>query len=236
MCYVIERLRRYYKPVDLVEEKDAEVSERRRIMHRVIKTVLIDFGGVLAEEGFRDGLRAIGRKNGLDPDAFFAVADTLIYETGYLTGNHDEASFWNAVRKRTGISGTDDELRKEILARFVLRPEMLALVDRLRTGGAMVAILSDQTNWLEEIDGETALFKHFDRVFNSCRMHKSKRDASIFADVCRELGVTTGEALFVDDNLNHINRAKSRGLMTIHFVTVDDFKQQLKHYIPRCCG
>lgn len=205
-------------------------------MHRVIKTVLLDFGGVLAEEGFRDGLRAVGRKNGLDPDAFFSVADSLIYETGYLTGKSDEASFWNAVRKRTGISGPDDELRKEILMRFVLRPEMLALVDHLRTEGATVAILSDQTDWLEAIDGETALFQHFDRVFNSFRIHKSKRDASLFTDVCRELGVTPGETLFVDDNPNHINRARSKGLMTIHFVTVDDFKQQLTHYLPRCCS
>ncbi len=202
-------------------------------MHHVIKTVLFDFGGVLAEEGFRDGLRAIGRGNGLDPDAFFAVADSLIYETGYLTGNPDEALFWNVVRKRTGISGDDDELRNEILARFVLRPEMLAVVDRLRAAGTMVVMLSDQTNWLEEIDRETGLFQHFDRVFNSFRMHKSKRDATIFTDVCRELGVPPGAALFVDDNFNHVNRARSKGLMTIHFVTVDDFKQQLKHYIPR---
>ncbi len=34
----------------------------------VIKAVLFDFGGVLAEEGFREGLKSIGRKNGLDPE------------------------------------------------------------------------------------------------------------------------------------------------------------------------
>jgi putative hydrolase of the HAD superfamily len=37
----------------------------------MIKAVLFDFGGVLAEEGFREGLKAIGVKNGLDPDDFF---------------------------------------------------------------------------------------------------------------------------------------------------------------------
>ncbi len=199
-----------------------------------MKTALFDFGGVLAEEGFRNGLRAIGGKNGLDPEAFFEAADSLIYETGYLTGRSDEASFWNAVRKRTGISGADDELRKEIVARFALRPEMLASVDCLRAENIVVAMLSDQTDWLEEVDAETALFQHFDRVFNSFRMHKSKRDASTFTDVCRELGVPPGETLFVDDNLDHIRRAKSKGLQTIHFVTIDDFKRQLKHYIPRC--
>ena len=65
---------------------------------------------------------------------------------------------------------------------------MLAEVDALRAGGAFVAMLSDQTNWLDELDRATALYRHFDRVFNSYRMHKSKRDASVFRDVCGELG------------------------------------------------
>ena len=44
----------------------------------MIKTVIFDFGGVLAEEGFREGLLAIARENGLDPDAFFFEVDSLI--------------------------------------------------------------------------------------------------------------------------------------------------------------
>ncbi len=34
----------------------------------MIKAVLFDFGGVIADEGFRDGLRAIAIQQGLDPD------------------------------------------------------------------------------------------------------------------------------------------------------------------------
>lgn len=201
-------------------------------MQNLITTVLIDFGGVLAEEGFLEGLRALGRKNGLDPDEFFKTVDALIYETGYLTGRVDEAIFWSAVRKRTGIGGTDQDLRAEILDRFVLRPDMLALMDSLRGMGIVVAMLSDQTNWLEEIDRSTSLFSHFDRVFNSYRMKKSKRDASVFDYVCALLEVEPRKALFVDDNINHIARAQERGLRTIHFVSMEDYKNQLKNYFP----
>ena len=197
----------------------------------MIKTVIFDFGGVLAEEGFREGLLAIARENGLDPDAFFFEVDSLIEKTGYLTGTADEASFWNAVRAGTGIRGDDGSLRREILARFVLRPEMLAEVDALRTGGVFVAMLSDQTNWLDELDRATALYRHFDRVFNSYRMHKSKRDASVFRDVCGELGAAPRETLFIDDNSDHIKRAASQGLRTIHFTGVDDFKKQMRSYL-----
>src|SRR5450756_2758808 len=143
-------------------------------MHEVIKAVLFDFGGVIAGEGFFKGLQAIGRESGLDPDEFFRTVDALIYETGYLIGNADEAFFWNTVRKRTGLRRTDAELRDEIVKRFSPRPEMISSADLLRSKGFIVAMLSDQTNWLDEIDQETGLFRHFDRIFNSYRIHKSK--------------------------------------------------------------
>ena len=38
-----------------------------------IKAVLFDFGGVLAEEGFRQGLMAIAGQYDLDPQAFFTL-------------------------------------------------------------------------------------------------------------------------------------------------------------------
>jgi putative hydrolase of the HAD superfamily len=193
----------------------------------VIRAVLFDFGGVIADEGFLKGLRVIGKQNGIDSDEFFRTVDALIYETGYLTGRVDEAAFWNSVREKTGIAGTDVELRDEILKRFTLRPEMVASVDKLRSEGFIVAMLSDQTNWLDEIDRETALFRHFDRVFNSFRIHKSKRDATVFRDVCSALSVKAEETLFVDDNINHIRRAQGQGLQTIHFVSSDDYDQQI---------
>jgi putative hydrolase of the HAD superfamily len=200
-------------------------------MQNVIKAILFDFGGVIAEEGFWNGLRVIGIQNRIDPDEFFRTVDVLIYETGYLIGNTDEASFWNAVRSKTGIHGTDSELRSEILKRFVLRPNMVASVDFLRSKGLIVAMLSDQTNWLDIIDRQTDLYPHFDTIFNSFRIHKSKRDASVFEDVCSALGVQTRETLFVDDNINHIKRAQGQGLQTIHFTEIDEYKRQIRNFI-----
>ncbi|HEX9020207.1 MAG TPA: HAD family phosphatase [Nitrospirota bacterium] len=200
-------------------------------MQTMIKTILLDFGGVMAEEGFYRGILEIGRRSGLNPEDFFRTADELIYETGYLTGQADEASFWDAVREKTGITASDAELRREILTRFVLRPEMLRLADLLKTKCMIVAMLSDQTNWLEEIDREAGLFRHFDAVFNSFRINKSKRDPSVFKFVCSALGVKPEETLFVDDNINHIKRAEGQGLRTIHFVGEGDFKRSLAEYI-----
>ena len=196
-----------------------------------IQVFLFDFGGVIADEGFYHGLRAIGSGHGLDPDDFFRAAEAAIAETGYLTGKGTEAAFWDEVRQRTGVDGTDGEMRQEILSKFVLRPDMLGTVDRIRAAGRTAAMLSDQTNWLDEINAATSLFSHFDRVFNSFHLGKSKRDATVFQDVCTEMDVRPERVLFIDDNTGHIGRAEGMGLRTLLFTGQREFLSKIRPYL-----
>ncbi len=197
----------------------------------MFRAVLFDFGGVLAEEGFRKGLEAIGSAQGVE--GLFAAADRLIYETGYVTGSSGEREFWDALRRQTGIRGSDEQLRAEILQRFELRPEVLDIVDRTRAMGLLTAILSDQTNWLEQINARTPFYQHFDRIFNSYDMHKGKRDPSVFDDVCRALGIRPGEAVFVDDNPENTRRAGRRGMRTVLYVGADALERELTGILGR---
>lgn len=197
----------------------------------MIRAVIFDFGGVLAEEGFREGIKAIGKKKGLDPDDFYNISSELVYVTGYITGGCDEHSYWNAVREKTGVKGEDQEFREEILKRFKLRPKMTAVVEKIKSSGFIVAILSDQTNWLDELDQRTPFHHHFDYVFNSFHLRKTKRDPSIFRDVCTSLAVRPEEALFVDDNFENIERAVSQGLRTIHFKGMSEFQIEIKKFV-----
>ena len=202
----------------------------------MLRSVVFDFGGVLAEEGFREGLREIARKNGLDPDDFSFTADLLIYTTGYLTGHATEEDFWKAVRERTGVRGTDKDLRGEILKRFLLRPPVVSCVDLLRAKGFSLAMLSDQTNWLEELDPSGSLSGRFDRVLNSMRTGRSKRTASTFGYLCETLELEPREMLFIDDNKGHIERATNMGLNTILYTTYEDFRKKVQLMTGVLCG
>jgi HAD superfamily hydrolase (TIGR01509 family) len=193
---------------------------------------VFDFGGVLADEGFHQGLAAIGREQGLDPEHFFWTAERLIYETGYLVGRVGESAYWQELREQTGIIGSDQTFRSQILTRFVMRPEMLLQVDRLRSRGLTVALLSDQTNWLDELNATNDIFRHFDAVFNSFSLHRSKRDPALFPEVCTALATRPEQTLFIDDNAGHIGRAAAQGLKTILFTSVAEFPAQLSVFFP----
>jgi putative hydrolase of the HAD superfamily len=195
-----------------------------------MSALLLDYGGVLAEEGFREGLMAIGRSVEMGADQFFDIAANAVYDSGYLTGHANEHAFWEMVRGRTGIERAEEEMRQQILDRFILRPWMLDLVRNLRASGLAVCILSDQTQWLDDLDKRDDFFKDFDRVFNSYYLGKGKRDASIFTDVAAGLQIPPEQILFVDDNEGHVQRARSKGLHTILFQDRESFFEEMRRF------
>lgn len=197
-----------------------------------VDVVLFDFGGVLAEEGFRNGLRTIARKSGRDPDDVSRMGFELVYDTGYVLGKSSEAEFWRALRERTGIRDGDSVLRDIILSHFILRPSMLAVARELRERGVSPGILSDQCNWLDELEGRYRFFGEFDHVFNSYHLGRGKREAGLFDEVVRRIGVTPDRALFIDDNPGNVDRARGRGLKGILFVDEEQFRRELGVYCP----
>jgi len=199
----------------------------------IIDVIFFDFSGVLAEEGFIEGLRAIGRAQGLDPEATMRTATDLCYATGYVNGKTEEAAWWNAVRAATGMTGSDAALRAEIMNRFTVRPDMLRAADAVRAAGLRTAILSDHTNWLEEIDAAHGVYRHFDRVFNSFREGLNKRAPGFLTHATTIMGVNPARVAFFDDNAGHIGRAAALGIHARLFTDRAAFRADLAALAPQ---
>jgi putative hydrolase of the HAD superfamily len=199
-------------------------------IRRNIKAVLFDFGGVLAEEGFREGLMAIARAKGLSPEGFFNSAAAAVYDSGYVLGKADESAYWKMVREKTSIDGADEDFRREILERFQLRPWIFRIVRRLKASGYVTGILSDQSQWLDDLDKQYDFFKEFDVIFNSYHMDKGKKDPALFDEISIKLGAKSSEILFIDDNEGNIERARAKGWNTILYRNKEDFLEQMTEY------
>ena len=193
----------------------------------ILKVVFFDFGGVLADEGFREGLLAIARLHGLDPQQFLKTAVDLTFNHGFVTGKVDVTLYWQMLKERTGIHGDDEALSREVLSRFTIRPWMLDIAKKLKKANIRVAILSDQTKWLDELNMKHGFFQWFDRVFNSYYLGMCKRDLALFDYVVAQMGVKPEEALLIDDNQGNVERARQRGLKAIFFQTREDFEKKL---------
>lgn len=197
------------------------------VKHR-ITVILFDYGGVLSDEGFRNGLAEIARSHGLDPDTALICAMDAVYQSGYVLGKGSEADFWKLLEKKCSIKGETSTLRNEILQRFQLRPWMLQLVDDLRVHGYRVGIFSDQTDWLDKLEARDHFFSHFDVVFNSYHLGMGKRDPEVFLKVAQTMKVAPEQILFVDDSSGNIERANAVGLQTVLFRNRDQFEKELQ--------
>ena len=197
-----------------------------------IDVVLFDFGGVIAEEGFKQGLTAVAGASGVDEGAFVQAAFDIIYSTGYVLGKAPESEFWDALRRETGVRGDDAFLRNEIFSRFILRDYMIDLVNKLKSNGIKVGILSDQTDLLEELDKKYDFFRLFNYIFSSYRLGKGKRDASLFDDVARAVNVEPDRILFIDDDPGHVNRARQKGWKAMLYIEQAGFQQELEEILP----
>ena len=197
-----------------------------------VRAVLFDFGGVLAEEGFREGLQALAREQGLEPDQLPRAGMDAVYDSGFVLGKGTAADFWNLLQRRVGLSGEHQELTERILDGFVIRPWMMDVVRGLRAAGCVTGILSDQTHWLDELDKRTPFKQNFDRVYNSYYLGKGKRDPSLFHDVIEDLGLAAQQVLFVDDDARNIAHAREQGLQTIQYRDQDQFLSALAQRVP----
>ena len=193
-----------------------------------ISAVLFDFGGVLAEEGFRDGLVALAKEQGLDAGAMPAEGMKAVYDSGFVLGRGTAADFWALMYERTGLVGDDDVLTERILSGFVIRPWMIDLVRQLHDQGYVTGILSDQTDWLDTLNERDHFVDAFDHVYNSYYRGKGKQDPSSFNDVATELGMSPSEILFVDDDAGNVARARETGVQALQYVDRESFILDLK--------
>ena len=105
-------------------------------------------------------------------------------------------------------------------------------MQRLKDAGIRVGILSDQTDWLDELDERDHFFKYFDFVFNSYHLGKSKMDPSHFSDTVSRLGSPPEKLLFVDDNAPHCQRARDAGMYAILFTGQEPFMSEMARFCP----
>jgi len=193
-----------------------------------IDVVLFDFGGVIAEEGFRNGLKVIAKANGLDEKEFIQAAFDVNYSSGYILGKVSEEVFWNELKEKTGVKGDNADLKAEITSRFVLRNWMIDLVKKLKSKNIIVGILSDQTDMIDRLNEQFDFFRWFDHVFNSYYLGKGKRDISLFDDIAQRMKTEPDRMLFIDDDPGHVDRARQKGWKAIRYVDRVSFEKDFE--------
>lgn len=201
-----------------------------------LRAVIFDFDGVIAERGFRGALKALAERRGLAYPPLPGLAFQALVDCGYVTGRGTEADWWRCLEATLGPLGDCARFRADVLALSVVRPWQLALAEELAGAGYTTAVLSDHTDWLDDIESAQPFGHAFGRVFNSYYLGTCKREAAVFMAVADAIGIDPAQAVLIDDNPDNVARAAALGMMGVIYRERAEFLRDLGAALGRPVG
>lgn len=133
-------------------------------------------------------------------------------------GQISDEEFAAAVCEEMGMALSFDQFSAGWQAIFVaLRPEVIAVMNKLREQGHRVVVLSNTNRlhtyfWPVEYP-QIALAA--DKIYLSQEMGMRKPDAEIYQKLLETEGFSASEAIFFDDNADNIKGAQQLGITSI---------------------
>jgi len=208
----------------------------------VKKAVLWDFGGVILSSPF-EAFRRYEVEHGLPTDFVRSVN---------ANNPHDNA--WAMLeRSEIGASEFDRQFADEsaalghrvpgadILALLAgeIRPEMVALLDRVKAAGYKVACLTNNV-----VSGDPAatqlsarateladVMARFDEVIESSKVGVRKPERRFYEIACERLGVHPDDCVFLDDLGVNLKPAAQMGMTTIKVTSAEQAIEELTHLL-----
>jgi glucose-1-phosphatase len=113
----------------------------------------------------------------------------------------------------------------------VLDPELILPEDlfvQLRSRCRLALISNTDPIHAEYLDNRFTFWRHFSVRIYSCRVGATKPSPAIFHEALRCLGLTAGEAVYIDDIPGFVEAAREIGLDAIQFKTKDLLTSELR--------
>ncbi len=189
----------------------------------MIRTVLFDLDGVIRHFD-PDHVAAIERRHGLDTGSIEAFAFSTPVIEDVTTGR---------IRRADWIAAIADHMDNEAAAAawggqpFHPDPEVIELLDELRSAGHGVTVLTNGTDTVPDEVATFGLLDHVDAVFNSADIGFVKPDVRAFQHVLDAIGLDGPEVFFTDDSEHKLSGAAELGMVTHHFTGLDGLRTAL---------
>jgi glucose-1-phosphatase len=211
------------------------INGMRRNEWAGVKTLLLDFGGVLFDIDYRLPIEAFAKLGYEDFGTLYTQAAQNKWFDDLETGKIDIESFYiylhSFVPNAQRIQVVD--AWNSIL--LTLRVKEVAFVKRMRNNGLRTLMLSntnaihvaefektiDQTMGLEQFRDA------FDEIYYSNVIGIKKPYPSTFLSICSRNGILPSETLFIDDSIQHVNGAIEAGMLVHHLLPHEKISEVL---------
>ena len=150
--------------------------------------------------------------------------DRLAYDKATL----DAAAYWNAVAGRQLSAAYVDRLQ-EIDSASWSHPDPLmpGWAQRVRAAGFRTGLLSNMPSPVRDYIVRCPWLPEFDHATFSCDLHSTKPSPEIYRHSLVGLGVSSSDALLLDDRVENVRGAEALGIHGVLFTTPEALSEEL---------
>jgi putative hydrolase of the HAD superfamily len=192
-----------------------------------LQAIVFDLGNVLVAADHFRFCRPFAALAGLTADEVYAAVFGSDLEPGYDTGRLSSADFYRRLLDHFRLDLPYPrfcELWNDIFAPL---EDMEQSVERLADRYPLYLLSNTNPLHFHYIKEHYPLLRHFRRFILSYEVGSRKPEPGIFQALIREMGLPPERCLFLDDKLPFVEAARDHGLVAWHFVSPQDFKEQL---------
>jgi len=183
-----------------------------------IKGVIFDYGRVLTWTQHQEPRAAWERRLGLAPGALTRAVHNehswIAAQCGAITID----AHWQEVSTALRLTPEDTAaLRAAFYAGDVLNVELVSCIDRLRTSGLRVGLLSNFSADLRTMLAQQDLLRRFDALAISAEIGIMKPAAAAYQTILAMMQMEAHTCVFIDDIPANVAAAQAAGLYGIVF-------------------
>lgn len=196
------------------------------------KAVIFDWGGVLMRTEDHEPRFRWDRRLALPEGTVERVVHGITAWVQAQRGEIDVSEYWEAVRSELGLTSTLlAELRSDFYSGDLLDENLIKLIQRLRARSVLLGLLSNNSSDLLNILRATETDRLFDVLVISAQIGVMKPSPGAYHITLEQLGVTPGEALFVDDSQQNVAGALAVGMSAVHFESNLDLEICIENWL-----
>lgn len=193
-----------------------------------VRTIFIDFGGVIARTEDKGPRTRAAERLGMT----YRDLEKIIFEDETSrrasTGEIPEEAHWQAVAETLRLSRSEaDKVTTEFFAGDRFDQTLLDYLRSLRPE-RKVCLISNAWSGLRAFITRNKINDIFDFMVISAEVGMMKPDPRIYQLALEEMGTQPGESVFIDDVLANVDAARSVGMAGIHFTQPQQALEDLK--------
>lgn len=205
-------------------------------MKKKFSSIIFDFGNVLLDLDLSRSVQEMEQLLGLSYDAYHQEMPSFFQD--FERGSISEREFYDTLKEWSGRDFGIMEFRAAWNSMLGQVPanKIELLMELKRKGYALYLFSNTNETHLDGVKismgGEAFRYFEtlFDQCFYSCRIGHRKPDEEAFRYVLYQAGLESGNTLFVDDGVMHVEGARRVGLEAVLYIPGSDLTEHFKGY------